>query len=411
MKRRMMAVALAAVMACSLAACGSNSTNDSTESGSTTTTTAANRTANPPVASMEMDIDADELVELCDYVGIPVTLTATYSLTDDQIDQMIVEDLQYYGLGYVEEEERTVIEEGDIVNLDYTGYQDGEAFDGGSATDQMVSISDDSGYIDGFVDGLIGTEVGQTLSYEVTFPDDYSNNEDLAGQTVTFEFTTYGIYRAATLDEMPDVVSDDDIDDLFGDYGLSTLQDFIDYERDYVTEYLSYLHNDAVKDEVETYLLDNCTVTIPDDYLQARLTEYEIMYEDAYLDDDEDLETYLNDNYSVTMDEAIETWTSSLEEEISYELIYTKIADLEGLEVDEDLFTTYVNNIVSNYGYTDAEEMYEYYGAGITANGEAYMRMMYHMNQGADFVVENADVSYDVEDDTETTEAVEETEE
>ncbi len=408
MKNRMIAAMLAAAMAFSLTACGdSEESTTGTEIETTTNESGVSRTANPEVASMEMEIDASELVELCDYTGIAVTLTGTYEMTDEQVDDMVLSELRdYYGLGYVEVTDRDTIEDGDVVNVDYTGYLDGEAFDGGSATDQMVEISDDSGYIDGFVDGLVGATVGDTISYEVTFPDEYSSNEDLAGQTTTFEFTIYGIYQAATMDEIADVVTDEEIDEIFGDYGISTLQDYIDYESQYIVSYLASLKEEAIKEQVEEYLLENCTVEVPEDYLSARVTEYVIMFEESYLDDDEDLETYLSDNYSMTVDEAYETWTSGLKEQIEYELIYTKIATEEGIELDEDDYADYISNIISYYGYEDEADLYDYYGAGSEANGEKYMRMLYYMNLGAEYVCDNADVTIDVSDDedTETTE-------
>lgn len=87
-----------------------------------------------------------------------------------------------------------VVEEGDTVNIDYTGYLDGEAFDGGSTDGAGTDITlGSSGYIDGFDDGVIGHEVGETFDIDVTFPDDYWE-ESLAGQPVVFTVTINGVY-------------------------------------------------------------------------------------------------------------------------------------------------------------------------------------------------------------------------
>ncbi len=363
---------------------------------------------------MDMDIDASSLVELCDYSAVEITLEGSYTMTDEEIEEVVLSDLLYYGFGYVEDTDRDTVEEGDVVKVDYTGYLDGEAFDGGSATGAMVEVSDDSGYIDGFVDGLVGAKVGDTLSYEVTFPDTYSYNEDLEGQTTTFEFTVYGIYRSAeTLDEAREVITDEEIEELFGDY-FSTLDEFIDYETSYIEYYIeSNLYSSTVS-AIKDYMVENCTVTVPEDYLDARVTEYLIMYEsDNLVDDyeDYDLETYLSEVYGIELEDAMDSWTATEETQICYELIFTAIAEAEGIELDEDGYETFISNIVDSdsYDFDSEDDLYSYYGAGDTENGEEYMRLLYVMNKAIDVVYENCNVTI-VDDEDETEEATEDVE-
>jgi trigger factor len=89
----------------------------------------------------------------------------------------------------------TVVEEGDTVNIDYTGYLDGEAFSGGSTNGAGADLELGSGtYIDGFEEQVEGHSVGETFDINVTFPDDYSAT-DLAGKEVTFNITINGVYE------------------------------------------------------------------------------------------------------------------------------------------------------------------------------------------------------------------------
>ena len=66
------------------------------------------------------------------------------------------------------------------------------------------SSTSGSAYIDGFTDGLIGASVGDVIDSNVTFPDEYPNNPDLAGKEVVFTFTVNSIQKEVTMDTMDD---------------------------------------------------------------------------------------------------------------------------------------------------------------------------------------------------------------
>ena len=90
---------------------------------------------------------------------------------------------------------------GDCVNIDYCGKLDGVAFEGGTATNVALFISDyKNGYIPGFTDGIIGHEVGETFDVPVTFPENY-HATDLAGKAVVFTMTINAIYDQSVSDE------------------------------------------------------------------------------------------------------------------------------------------------------------------------------------------------------------------
>ena len=83
--------------------------------------------------------------------------------------------------------EKSVVESGDTVNIDFEGKKDGVAFDGGTSQGYNLTIGSGS-FIDGFEDGLIGVNVGDTVDLNLTFPEGYQN-ADLAGQDVVFTVT------------------------------------------------------------------------------------------------------------------------------------------------------------------------------------------------------------------------------
>lgn len=87
------------------------------------------------------------------------------------------------------------VEDGDTVNIDYVGTIDGVEFDGGSTGGSGTDLVIGSGsYIDDFEDQLIGSHPGDTVEVNVTFPDDYGN-EELNGKDAVFTVTINGIYE------------------------------------------------------------------------------------------------------------------------------------------------------------------------------------------------------------------------
>lgn len=88
------------------------------------------------------------------------------------------------------------VEDGDTVNIDYVGSIDGVEFDGGNTNGQGTDLVIGSGsYIDDFEEQLIGTHPGDKVDVNVTFPDEYASNPDLAGKEAHFEVTINGIYQ------------------------------------------------------------------------------------------------------------------------------------------------------------------------------------------------------------------------
>ena len=83
-------------------------------------------------------------------------------------------------------------QENDFVNIDYKGYLNGKAFEGGEATGAMLHLSENSGYIPGFAEGVLGHRVGETFEVTVTFPSSY-HEPSLAGKETVFVMTLNAI--------------------------------------------------------------------------------------------------------------------------------------------------------------------------------------------------------------------------
>ena len=123
-------------------------------------------------------------VELGEYKGVTYTPAST-EVTDEDVDAQIQAMLDRYPT--MNSVDRAA-QQGDTVNIDYVGKLDGVAFDGGSATGTDLELGSGM-FIDGFEDGLVGASKGDKLNLDLTFPDPYTNNPDLAGKAVVFEVT------------------------------------------------------------------------------------------------------------------------------------------------------------------------------------------------------------------------------
>lgn len=130
-------------------------------------------------------------IELADFSSVEVT-TQTAEVTDADLDKM-VDTLQKQHADWNETEEAAA--DGDQVNIDFKGFKDGEAFDGGEATghDQVLGSNT---MIPGFEEGIVGMKAGDEKEINVTFPADYQA-EHLAGQDVVFNIKVNKVSKPA----------------------------------------------------------------------------------------------------------------------------------------------------------------------------------------------------------------------
>lgn len=411
MKKKLVALMLGVMMVMPIAACGSDEGKDAVEGTEAVESTETTEVAeNVPCASSAFDLKGSDYVTLCDYENVSITITGDYEVEDEEVTASFEEMFNNYGPFYTEDADKTTIEEGDIVDVDYVGKLDGVAFDGGSAENQIIDVYNNtsvtgSGYIDGFTDGLKGASVGDVIDCDVTFPEDYGNT-DLAGKAVVFTFTVNSIQREMTLE---------DVDDNFASeqFQVETVEEMYQVIRDYLEQEADYYEQRDTYLALQSYLMDNSTVEVPEDYLEARVSDYKNQYIQYYCYGDESqLETYVSTYEGKTVEEAEAGWRESLEKGIRLELIMDAIAEEMGLKVDEEEYETYAQSVVTSNGYESVEAMYELYGYGDAEYGARYFKELYLYDMALEKVLENTTVNVDpaLAESEETTESVEETE-
>lgn len=138
-------------------------------------------------------------VELGEYKGVEVE-TSPVEVTDEDIEAEI-NKVREQNSRIVPVEDRA-IEDGDIANINFEGFIDGVAFDGGKGEDYALTIGSHS-FIDTFEEQLIGKNVGDKVDVNVTFPEQYQAAE-LAGKPATFKVEILSIKKK----ELPEVDED-----------------------------------------------------------------------------------------------------------------------------------------------------------------------------------------------------------
>ncbi|MEB3186130.1 MAG: trigger factor [bacterium] len=136
-------------------------------------------------------------VKLGTYTDIEVTAVEV-SVTDEDVQNQL--NSLASSRGSLETADRAAAM-GDVVIADFEGKIGGEAFAGGTATGYSIEMATGR-FIEGFVEGLVGTTAGQEPSLDLKFPEDYPNQE-LAGKDVTFTFKVHEVKerKAPTLDD------------------------------------------------------------------------------------------------------------------------------------------------------------------------------------------------------------------
>lgn len=319
-----------------------------------------------------------EAVTLGEYMGIEVPMEQT-EVTEEEVKAYIESMIAMYETVPVTETlDKTLVEDGDEVNIDYEGLLDGEAFAGGTAANQVLGIGSGR-FIEGFEAGLIGANVGDSVSLNLTFPDPYSSNPDLAGKPVVFNVKINAIVK--TQEMTYENLTDEYVANNFGAMGVETVDDF----KASVSASLSGSLESAKRTAIITKLKEICTINeFPQNTLDERVNrmieaqkknskeQYGLEYAD-----------FLKQYYQMTEEEFTTQITQELSESLTQETILLAIADKEGVEADEEGYQQFVSSQAANYGYDSAEAFEEESGAD-------YLKNIYRCNKAMDLLSENA---------------------
>ncbi len=349
MKKKMFAVLFCTAL--SMAVCACNKTNPV---GSETGTPTAVPTQVPqeeatsalvtqieeaymklPVTDYDNYVESTVLPE--GYIGFEID-----EVTDADVDAYVHDTLANYKERVLKE---TAIEIGDIAVIDFTGYLNGQTFEGGSAQGYELEVGN-SGFIPGFDDGLIGAKKGDTLMLNLKFPEDY-RSADLAGKDVTFEVKI----RSTAAQVLPEFTDEFVVEITSGQY--TSTEEFRLYAKGFLQEERRY-------NGVMDYLVENTVFNkFNEDYIQAAFELEKMYYALQYgAESVEALEASWATYHGPTFTEGM--WAYVEQQIRRYEqdrVVLYCVAKAENLELTEDEFIKSVTEYAESLGMTYAEIM------------------------------------------------------
>lgn len=261
-------------------------------------------------------------VEVKDYKGIEVEKVVN-PVTDEDINKQL--DALREKNVTVETVDDRAAENGDDVVIDFEGFKDYVAFEGGKAEDFTLSLGSGQ-FIPGFEDQIVGHNAGEDFDINVTFPDEYQVKE-LAGAPAVFKIKLKSISKKVMPELDDDMVKD------------STEFDTVDEYKADVKKKLEEANEKHADSEVEAKIFDkvieNMTAEIPQVMFDNRVNEMISELEQRLAPQGISLDLYMQYT-GQTIDTVKKAYAEQAEKQVKLRLALEKIAKLENIEVTED---------------------------------------------------------------------------
>ena len=270
-------------------------------------------------------VDVKPEIKLGEYKGLDIPKTET-EITDEDVQKQLEVLQQRYGKLVVLDETETA-ETDDTVMIDFEGFLDGEAFEGGKAEDHSLVIGSGT-FIPGFEEQLIGVKTGDDKEINVTFPEDYQA-ENLAGKDVVFKVKVKEIKRKEVTpidDELAKDVSE-----------FETLEELKeDIKNKLKTTAKDQTENQFRQDAIGK-AVEGAEVEIPEDMIARRLEALMDNFSDRLQQQGMTLDQYLEYTKS-SMDDFKKQYRPEAETSVKTDLVLEAVAKAEDIEVmEEDL--------------------------------------------------------------------------
>ncbi|MBC9873799.1 trigger factor [Macrococcoides bohemicum] len=261
-------------------------------------------------------------VELGDYKGLEVEKFEA-EVTEEELNEAINADLARKAELVVKEEGE--VAEGDVVNLDFDGYVNEEAFEGGKAEGYDLEIGSGQ-FIPGFEEQLVGMKVGDEKDVNVTFPEEY-HAEELAGKEAVFKVKINEVKSK----EVPEL--DDEM--------AKELDESVDSVDAYKTKYKADLEeqkklqaeNDT-KESLVMQAVENAKVDIPEAMINTELDRMMQEFEQRIAQQGLNLELYFQFS-GQTEEQLKESMKADAEQRVKTNLTLAAIANAENIEVSD----------------------------------------------------------------------------
>ncbi len=369
--KRILSVLLALVLGTALCACqlseytGKGKDSNDTEKADTTGEQKESDTAAQPNMSTNIedyipegvDIyyimdylneDLTAYVKLGEYKGLSASVDTT-EVDNEYLEEQITKLLEENAAPEKITDRKTA--EGDTINVDYVGTLDGVAFSGGSANNVNIDLVENNGYIPGFADGMYDVMPGETVSYDVTFPEQYSPNPNLAGKKTVFTVTVHYIEG----DEIVPELDDEFVKTNFASVGCSDVAKFKEYYKGYLEEQRAEKVKKDAFSLVWEQIMENAEViSLPEKSVEAAYWMNRANYEVYAAQYGKSYEEFLV-QYVGTTDAEVKALA---EDYIKEDIVIYSVVKAEGIELTDEEFSEGIKKYEEQYGMT-AEELIE----------------------------------------------------
>ena len=281
------------------------------------------------------DVATKPEVTLGDYKGVEVPKTEI-AVTDEEVDAEVKKEQ--------DKNSRTVVVEdraaanGDITTIDFEGFVDGVAFDGGKGSDYALTLGSGT-FIPGFEDQLVGANTGDHVEVKVTFPEEYQAKE-LAGKEAVFQCDVKKIETK----EVPE------LDDEFAK-DVSEFDTLAEYKEDVkknLTEKKEKEARTAKENAAVDKAIENAQMDIPDLMIQTQCRQMRDDFARRMQQQGLSMDQYFQFT-GQSMDKMMEDMKPQALKRIQTRLVLEKIAETENTQPSEEEITEEIQKMADAY--------------------------------------------------------------
>ena len=290
---------------------------------------------------LKFEVETFPEIELADYSKIEVEKFDD-EISEDLVKARIDEEIQKNKV--IKSVDREVIE-GDIVNIDFEGFKDGEAFEGGKAEAFDLEIGSGQ-FIPGFEEKLIGSKKGDELDVELTFPEDYPA-EDLKGQEVVFK---------VKINEVTEEIYPELDDDFVMDVSeFDTVEEYENSIREKIKEEREENHKIQVENEIVEELIRRTEFDVPNQMIEDQLDEEVHEFEHQLSHMGMDMKTYLSITQSSEEDLRKEL-REKAENKLRMEIILDALVEDREFEISDEEVQAEYDEVAKQYNREGDED-------------------------------------------------------
>ena len=277
-------------------------------------------------------------VTLGEYKGIVVPaedVSVTEEMVSTELDNLREENAQLVVL------EDTAVETGHTVIIDFEGFKDDVAFEGGKGENHALEIGSNS-FIPGFEEQLVGMKPGESKDVELSFPDTY-HVEDLKGEAVVFKVALHEVKTR----ELPEL--NDDLAELLEDDSITTLDELKASIKERLEKQAKETEEDRVNNELVLTISENATVAIPEAMVAEEVEQMFNEFNQRLAQQGMNIELYTQ-ILGQTEEGIKEEMQKDAHARVRSRLVLEKIAQVEELKVEDKEIEEEFNRIAEMYG-------------------------------------------------------------